>query len=190
MLPLGRCQAPGWNAPSARNALAKNGRISDRPKRRALAMCEIWRSCLRAPSQNPTGHPPLRARCLRCRAAPVRSTLRQAHPGRRAFIASRKSSSSPKCRRISPASNNPSGVLSMRRPNRRVSALILIPNSACEGSLSVVPRRRRGAHACCFRCPRRKLAASAGHGRTRISSARAPKTTREGACAPQCGQDA
>ena len=41
------------------------------------------------------------------------------------------------------------------------------------------------ALACGFRRPRRKLAASAVHGRTRMSSARAPKTTRGGACAPQ-----
>jgi hypothetical protein len=41
------------------------------------------------------------------------------------------------------------------------------------------------ALACCFRRPRRKLSASTVHGRTRMSSARAPKTTREGACAPQ-----
>jgi hypothetical protein len=42
------------------------------------------------------------------------------------------------------------------------------------------------ALACCFRRPRRKPSAFTVHGRTRMSSARAPKTTREGACAPQC----
>jgi hypothetical protein len=41
------------------------------------------------------------------------------------------------------------------------------------------------ALACCFRRPRRKLSTSAGQGRTRMSSARAPKTTGVGGCAPR-----